>query len=240
MFADALERQLDEIGFDRAHLVGSSLGGWLALVLAARGRALSVSAICPAGGWYPNSREDLTIALYFVRNAIAMRAGNWWISPMAARPRLRRFALRDLVAPGTRLTADQARLMFEGAAGCQALHETLALGRRTTMFGDLGPIECPVRIMYGTRDRLIRWPRHYVRMRRLLPDAEYVPLEGMGHLAVWDDPERVADLVLEVTLRPGDARELGDRASGLGDRARELGDRAGDLLSAPGGTQPSA
>ena len=36
---DAIERALDEAGFDTAHVVGNSLGGYLALQLAARGRA---------------------------------------------------------------------------------------------------------------------------------------------------------------------------------------------------------
>jgi pimeloyl-ACP methyl ester carboxylesterase len=44
---DAVERDLDEAGFDTAHLVGNSLGGWIALELAARGRARSVVALSP-------------------------------------------------------------------------------------------------------------------------------------------------------------------------------------------------
>ena len=37
---DMLERQLDARGIEKAHLVGNSLGGWLSLELAVRGRAL--------------------------------------------------------------------------------------------------------------------------------------------------------------------------------------------------------
>ena len=36
-------------GFDSAHLAGNSLGGWIALELARRGRARTVTAISPAG-----------------------------------------------------------------------------------------------------------------------------------------------------------------------------------------------
>jgi pimeloyl-ACP methyl ester carboxylesterase len=50
-FADAVERAMDEAGFATAHLVGNSLGGYLALALAARGRARTVVAVAPAGGW---------------------------------------------------------------------------------------------------------------------------------------------------------------------------------------------
>ena len=42
---------MDEAGFETAHIVGNSLGGYMALQLAARGRARSVVALAPAGGW---------------------------------------------------------------------------------------------------------------------------------------------------------------------------------------------
>ncbi|MDQ3724020.1 MAG: alpha/beta fold hydrolase, partial [Actinomycetota bacterium] len=48
---DAVERTMDEAGLATAHLVGNSLGGYIALRLAARGRAESVVALAPAGGW---------------------------------------------------------------------------------------------------------------------------------------------------------------------------------------------
>ena len=48
---DAAERQLDELGIEQAHLAGNSLGGWMALELARRGRARSVCALSPAGFW---------------------------------------------------------------------------------------------------------------------------------------------------------------------------------------------
>jgi pimeloyl-ACP methyl ester carboxylesterase len=49
--ADAVERAMDEAGFETAHIVGNSLGGYVALQLAARGRADTVVALAPAGGW---------------------------------------------------------------------------------------------------------------------------------------------------------------------------------------------
>jgi pimeloyl-ACP methyl ester carboxylesterase len=49
--ADAVEQAMDEAGFETAHLVGNSLGGHVALQLAARGRADTAVAFAPAGGW---------------------------------------------------------------------------------------------------------------------------------------------------------------------------------------------
>src|SRR4051794_39988658 len=51
LIADAIERAMDEAGFETAHIAGNSLGGYVALQLAARGRAESVVAFAPAGGW---------------------------------------------------------------------------------------------------------------------------------------------------------------------------------------------
>lgn len=48
---DAVEDAMDETGFATAHVVGNSLGGFIALQLATRGRADSVVALAPAGGW---------------------------------------------------------------------------------------------------------------------------------------------------------------------------------------------
>src|SRR5215204_5220054 len=52
---DAVASFLDEIGWERPHVAGNSLGGWVALELAKRGRARSVAAIGPAG--FGNQRE---------------------------------------------------------------------------------------------------------------------------------------------------------------------------------------
>ena len=48
---DAAERYLDERGLERPHLAGLSVGGWMAIELARRGRAATVCALAPAGFW---------------------------------------------------------------------------------------------------------------------------------------------------------------------------------------------
>lgn len=51
VITDLVEHVMDEAGFPTAHIVGNSLGGYIALQLAARGRAETVVALAPAGGW---------------------------------------------------------------------------------------------------------------------------------------------------------------------------------------------
>jgi len=196
---DLVEKQLDAQGIGQAHFVGNSLGGWGSLELAVRGRALSVVALCPAGGWYPGTREERQTLRFFKRMERMAPMANA-VGPYAVRvPALRRAFLREVVARPRNLSAADARMMFEGSAGCSIVREGIAIAERGEFFSDLGEISCPVRILYGTEDRLVRWPVQYERMKKLLPNAEYLPLEGLGHLPMWDDPQQVARRILEVT-----------------------------------------
>jgi pimeloyl-ACP methyl ester carboxylesterase len=62
--ADAVESELDAAGFDTAHLAGNSLGGWIALELARRRRARTVTAISPFGLGLPReNRWGMSILL---------------------------------------------------------------------------------------------------------------------------------------------------------------------------------
>ena len=205
---DMLERQLDAQGIERAHFAGSSLGGWISLELAARGRALSVVALSPAGCW-ERGPAPRAIILYFQRNEVLLHSGRLLglLEPVARRRRSRALALREIIARPERVSAEAAYGMFTGALGCTVVREALRLASSGDMFGELAEIDCPVRIAYATRDRLIRWPQHYTMIRRELPEAEYVPLEGLGHLSMWDDPELAARTILEVTA-PDRASEL--------------------------------
>jgi pimeloyl-ACP methyl ester carboxylesterase len=78
-FIDAVEQWMDSAGVATAHLVGNSLGGYVALKLAARGRATSVVAFAPAGGWAPGDRSAVALleaqrVLHAQAKAVAPRA----------------------------------------------------------------------------------------------------------------------------------------------------------------------
>jgi pimeloyl-ACP methyl ester carboxylesterase len=196
---DILERQLDAQGIERAHLVGNSLGGWGALALAGRGRALSVVAVCPGGGYEHGSPEERAVLRYFRNTERQLRAGKVMLPRVAKSARLRRLAFRELMARPGNVGADDAMAFFEGALGCAVYRDAIALSESGQAYGELGPIDCPVRILYGTRDRIIRWPSHYTRLKTLLPTAEYVPLHGLGHIPMWDDPQVVSQRILEIS-----------------------------------------
>ena len=55
-------------------------------------------------------------------------------------------------------------------------------------------------MVWGTEDRLLRWPSAAVRFRdEWLPGADWVELDGVGHCPQLDVPAETADLILGFT-----------------------------------------
>lgn len=198
---DALERLLDDAGLPDAHLVGNSFGGWMALELAARGRARSVVALAPAGGWEPHTRAERRVQRMFRRNYRLARAAAPYADALMRRPRLRALALREMVTRPDRISPAAAAHMIRGSAGCPVYMPMLEAIERDRFPRELGSISCPVRIAWGDRDRVIPRNRYGPRFRRLVPNAEWITLADVGHIPMHDDPELIAHTILEVTRR---------------------------------------
>lgn len=209
--ADGVERSLDAAGIERAHLAGNSLGGWLSLELARRGRAESVTALSPAGGW--RAPEDLQKTLDVI--AAAVRAGSLLAPVLTPALRfsplrfghVRRLALASTMARGDQLPAGALRGMVEDMLECTVL-ELFAEGPvpQAPFDGDMSDVTCPVRIAWAKDDRTIPFERHGAPLLGLIPQAELVLLPGVGHVPMFDDPGLVARTILEVsTASPVDA-----------------------------------
>ena len=199
--ADGVERDMDAAGIERAHLVGNSLGGWLALELGHRGRALSVVALSPAGGAEPGSRADKRLEPYFRRTHRLLQFAGPRAEALTKRPRLRKLVLRDIASYPERIPPRAAAEMVRSSYECPAyleLLEALIEGGPAT---DLSGIDVPVRLAWGTRDRILPLEDFSPRLLRLVPSAELVRLEGLGHCPQSDDPPGVARTILEVTAR---------------------------------------
>jgi pimeloyl-ACP methyl ester carboxylesterase len=229
--ADALEKALDAAGWERAHVAGNSMGGRLALELARRGRAASAVAISPAGMWGPKERTYSRGALRFQR-AVATR-----LAPFAetlTRTAAGRTVLFSGVAsrPWRADPADAAETLrlFAGAPGWEATLKAMMWDQPRA----LGSIRCPVRIVWGSRDTLL-FPRQADRFVREIPGAELVRLKGLGHVPMGDDPQAVADAILDFTARhaqepAGDAPEAA--ADGAEDAPAPAADGAEDATVA--------
>jgi pimeloyl-ACP methyl ester carboxylesterase len=200
---DALEGHLDELGVDTAHLVGNSMGGALALELAKRGRARTVVALAPAGGWTPGDGEARRLARFFARQMRVARAVEGRIARIVARPRLRRMALRDIMRRGDLVPASDAVRMTQAALACTVAERAIEALRadRDLTLGDLDRIDCPVLLATPQFDRVLPPERHAPRLRREIPGVESLILKDCGHVPMWDDTALVLRTIGEFVDR---------------------------------------
>jgi pimeloyl-ACP methyl ester carboxylesterase len=86
-----------------------------------------------------------------------------------------------------------------GVAACDATR-LIEHAARATWELDAERIACPVRIVWGTEDRLLPWPSAAARFRdEWLPHADWIELDGVGHCPQLDVPLEAAQLILGFT-----------------------------------------
>jgi pimeloyl-ACP methyl ester carboxylesterase len=186
---------LDELGLDRPHVAGNSLGGWISLELAKQGRVRSATGLSPAG--FHNRAEAL-----FQRTSLALtRASSRQIARSAerilARPRVRKFGFMQLAAHPERIPRSELVPAVRDLAYAPWFNETLIAINRAPFSGG-AQIEAPVTIAWGERDRLLL-PHQAKRAARAIPSARNLILRDCGHLPFHDDPEQVAQVLLQAS-----------------------------------------
>ena len=193
---DGVERAMDEAGFETAHLVGNSLGGYVALQLAARGRARSVVAFAPAGGWAPADPTVATMLEQFrtVYEQVKLVADG--ADQLVSSPEGRRIVTQLVAVNYEHIPAELLAHQLRGIAGCE-VPALLEYAETSDFELDTGAIGCPLRIVWGKRDLILPWPGYTARYREQLGGAEWIELDEVGHCPQLDVPEQASSLVLD-------------------------------------------
>jgi pimeloyl-ACP methyl ester carboxylesterase len=189
-----------ELGIERPHVAGNSLGGLLALELGRRGLARSVTALSPAGFWKPWERR------YAFALLLSMRLGARTMSPrlverLAATPGGRALLLGTIYTHPGRRTPAEAVAETAALRSATGFTPTLTAGRNVRFTGDVPDI--PVTVGWGAADRLLL-PRQADRVLREIPRARVVRLPSSGHVPMNDAPALVADTILTTCAAAGE------------------------------------
>jgi pimeloyl-ACP methyl ester carboxylesterase len=214
---DSLEGHLDELGVGTAHFVGNSMGGALSLELAKRGRARSVVALAPAGGWSPGDGEARRLARFFARQLRTTRALESRMPMLVGRPKARKLALRDVMRHGERVPPGEALRLVQVSLGCTIAEraiEALRADRGLTL-ENLDQIACPVLLATPQFDRVLPPERHAPRLRREIPGVQSVVLADCGHVPMWDDTPLVVRTISEFVDRHAHAGATGAPAAAV-------------------------
>ena len=174
---------LDEVGAERAHVVGLSLGGMTGLRLAARepDRIDRLAVLCTSAKPVPGP---------FLERAAAVRSGGTapLASAVAARWLTPRFAAAnpDLLA---RLEAMIAGADDQGYAACC---EVVA---RLDLRADLARISAPTLVISGADDVALP-PEHQRAIAEGIADAVQLTVQPGAHLANLEQPQQISAALL--------------------------------------------
>jgi pimeloyl-ACP methyl ester carboxylesterase len=175
---------LDSAGAERARVVGASLGGMVAQLLAAehpeRVERLVLVGTTPGGaGAYPLPQQTL-----------ALMAEAAALPPDVA---LRRF-VENALAPGSALVDEVLAYRQQHPPDPAGWAAQAAAGAAWDADGRLGRITVPTLVVAGTADAVVD-PRNAQLLADAIPGAGLELLDGAGHLPFWERPGEFAVLV---------------------------------------------
>jgi pimeloyl-ACP methyl ester carboxylesterase len=192
--AASIAATLDSLGIPRAHIAGNSLGGWVALEFAKSARCLSVTTLCAAGFWGRPLGPRPEVARGITRALVPV------LPPLLATKRGRHLLLRGPVAHPDRVPPKAAHRLVRAYALSPGFDRANAEMRRT-LFSGFEEISVPLTMAWAECDRSVRAPAQVPARVR----TEF--LADCGHIPTWDDPQRVAEVILATTARAGRGAE---------------------------------
>jgi pimeloyl-ACP methyl ester carboxylesterase len=204
-FARSVLGTMDALRIDRAHLVGNSMGGRVAIEvgLCAPARVGGLGLLCPALAFVRRGYQPLVRLLRPELGLLPHSLGRGRIEKQF----WSMFADRDLVDPSVAdIVVDEferiyrsagARLAFLGSARSIYLEPPFG---RDGLFPRMEGLVPPALFVWGSHDKLIP-PGFRRHVERWLPGAEQIVLDGCGHVPQVERPERTNGLLVRFFAR---------------------------------------
>jgi pimeloyl-ACP methyl ester carboxylesterase len=195
---DDVERRMDRLGWDTAHVVGNSLGGWVAFELERRGRARTLTAIAPAGGWSQHSPTKYETVLKFLAGGPALAAARLIGPRILDFPFVRRLATLPVSGPADGPSHPDLVALVDDATHCTAYFQLLVKTLRLPGLLELASVAVPTQLVLCEKDRVFPTPRGNKYLIDNLPsDTKVVRLEGLGHIPMLEAPGRITELIAD-------------------------------------------
>lgn len=190
--AEAVVGLLGEIGLQRPHVAGNSLGGWIALEMARLGAVASVTALSPAGLW--RTPPAYMRAQIRMLRQLPVMLGEKGVERVAAVPPVRMLSTANFFGRPWRIPRAEAAAQVHNVRTCTGFEAVKYAAEHRRFVGGM-TIDVPVTVAFGHRDVILN---RGCRVREELPaHTRWIePPRGWGHVPFWDDPGGIADLLL--------------------------------------------
>jgi pimeloyl-ACP methyl ester carboxylesterase len=198
-FAETVSETMDALEIERAHVVGNSMGGRIAIELGLRSpdRVMSLGLLCPAVAFIKRTYHPVVRLMRpefgllphrFARDKVAEHFWGLFADPDAIDP-----SMADVVVDEfQRIYASTGgRVAFLSAA--RNIYLEAPYGRNG-FYGRLSQLEPPALFVWGSHDRVIP-PAFGRHVARWLPSAEQIVLDGCGHVPQVERAERTSELL---------------------------------------------
>jgi pimeloyl-ACP methyl ester carboxylesterase len=193
---DDVERRMDQLGWQTAHVVGNSLGGWVAFELERRGRARTLTAVAPAGGWGQHSVTKYETVLKFLLGGPTLIAARLLGPRILDLPFARRIATLPVSGPADGPSQPDLLALIDDATHCTAYVQLLVKTLRLPGLLELANVAAPTQLVLCERDRVFPTPRGNQYFLDHLPtDARVVRLPGLGHIPMLEAPGIITELI---------------------------------------------
>jgi len=193
---DAVCETMSALGIEKFHVCGNSLGGWVALEIAAKhsGRVLSLTGLAPAGLWLaPYTARYPGTALL---RALAKTTRP--LSPIALRYEWARQLGFANVSPLWKNLSYEICLDATNAMNTATGYFPAWDAMLKKRFDSPIPHSIPVTIVFGDTDNTL--PASSCQERSVVPaHSKWFVIENCGHAPMWDHPTTVIRHILETT-----------------------------------------
>src|SRR6476661_4298608 len=204
-FAEPDVGVMDTLEIDRAHLVGNSMGGRVALEVGLRApdRVNGLGLLCPAvafikRGYHPIvrlARPELGLLPHrFTRGMVESQFWSMFADPDAVDP-----AVADVAVDEFQRIYRSAGARFAFLCAARNIYLDKPFGKGG-FYPRLADLERPAVFVWGTHDPLIpaKFKRH---VEHWLPSAEQIVLDNCGHVPQVERPEQTNGLLLRFLER---------------------------------------
>ncbi|OBB24313.1 hydrolase [Mycolicibacterium peregrinum] len=200
--ADDVERRLDELGWTTAHVIGNSLGGWVAFELERRGRARTLTGIAPAGGWSMFTPAKYEIIAKFMAALPIVLATTALRQQVLKLPLSEQISYLAVSATPEVLNAGDRHDLIDDVAHCPAYFKLMVRALTTPGLMEIGDSHTPTQLVICEKDRVLpapRFTRHFTKS--LAPDAVVTTLKGVGHVPMFEAPDTITGVITEFVDR---------------------------------------